>query len=1000
MCEPAELIPSPPTSAVRNTVGRGNEQVVTNPNRFASDAALREYCDKTPNVRGEHRKGRRSERSRSMFRSPERTSVFSRIRHVRSESPRHRPVGNGRRDKGVFNRLGGKEKNVSAHSESHYQSSRSRRTDSVPRKRHYEGTCSRRTEMLSESEDSEGGHWKSKLKKKKSSIEEDDLSQPWKCDPEDHLKIFQAAAKVERWAIPTWCHIFDYTLAGSARVWFDDLPPESVDIYNDLKKAFLANFLQQKKCIKDPVEIHHVKQREGESTEDFVQRFKSKSRHVKGASECIRISEFMHEITNPELIKCLHYYIPKSVDEMIRVTTTFLMGEVAASNQAPSGSKEPNGSSYHNPHWFRGEIIWPMGQIFLQVKIGDVEHSTSRWMNFVVARSPSSYNEIIGRPGVRKIQAVSSTAHRMLKFPVPGGILTLRRHDRGSATPSGASPERPRRTPSGQTKENKQAPERNKAIQEKVAKLIDARIMKQVHYHSWLSNPVMVKKYEDSWRMCVDFKDLNKACLKDGYPLPEIDWKEDEEKTAFITSQGIFYYSKMPFGPKNAGATYQRLVDKAFQKQIGRNLEVYVDDLVIKSHTKQEIIRDIEEMFRALREKNMKLNPKIAHSVWRKTSEAAFKQMKELELPTLTAPMEKKKLIAYLTAAREANRKGGEANASLFHFIVERPKDDSLVTPTEAEEELPDPWTLFTHGSSYIDGSGAGLILTNPEGTEFTYALRFRFDATNNEADCEALIAGLRIIEQMEVLAVVEEEGDTWMNLIYEYLTEETLPAKKEKARVVRRKSRRYAVINEVLYKKTYLGPWLRYVGPLQANYVLREIHDGSCNMHVGTRSVVAKAIRTGYYWPTIHANAKKMIQECEDFQVHRPMPRNPQQKLTPIMSPDNPFKDCCEKFCNHKRFASVMHLQANGLVEKANRSLGEGIKVRNTSFKPKDLMYRNNDASHARDSKKLGPKWEGPYKVMEALGKGAYKLRDRDEKLLPRTWNVCSLKKCCVYEM
>ncbi|GJY72484.1 reverse transcriptase domain-containing protein, partial [Tanacetum coccineum] len=109
--------------------------------------------------------------------------------------------------------------------------------------------------------------------------------------------------------------------------------------------------------------------------------------------------------------------------------------------------------------------------------------------------------------------------------------------------------------------------------------------MKEVHYHGWLSNPVMVKKYDGSWRMCVDFKDLNKACPKDGYPLPEIDWKveslcgfpfkcfldaykgyhqikmvkEDEEKTTFITSQGIYCYSKMPFGLRNAGATYQRL---------------------------------------------------------------------------------------------------------------------------------------------------------------------------------------------------------------------------------------------------------------------------------------------------------------------------------------------------------------------------------------------------------------------------------------------------------
>nr|GEU30795.1 reverse transcriptase domain-containing protein [Tanacetum cinerariifolium] len=86
--------------------------------------------------------------------------------------------------------------------------------------------------------------------------------------------------------------------------------------------------------------------------------------------------------------------------------------------------------------------------------------------------------------------------------------------------------------------------------------------------------------------------------------------KEDEEKTAFITSQEIFCYSKMPFGLRNVRATYQRLVDKAFHKQIGRNLEVYMENLVIKSCTKDETIRDIEETFKTVREINIKLNPK------------------------------------------------------------------------------------------------------------------------------------------------------------------------------------------------------------------------------------------------------------------------------------------------------------------------------------------------------------------------------------------------------
>ncbi|GJW98933.1 hypothetical protein Tco_0180741 [Tanacetum coccineum] len=219
--------------------------------------------------------------------------------------------------------------------ESCYQSSRSRKTEFAYEKHHNKRTSSQRTEALSESEGSAGGHWKSKPKRQKSSIE-DDLSQPWVCeetdhfthricyfdflktrmpshiktydeseDAEDHLKIFQAAAKMERWAMPTWCHMFKSTLTGNAR---------------------------QKKCIKDPVEIHNIRQRDGESTEEFVRRCKLKYKDVKGAPECMKISGIMHGITNLELIKRLHDKILKSIDEMMRVTTAFLRGDVAASN--------------------------------------------------------------------------------------------------------------------------------------------------------------------------------------------------------------------------------------------------------------------------------------------------------------------------------------------------------------------------------------------------------------------------------------------------------------------------------------------------------------------------------------------------------------------------------------------------------------------------------------------------------------------------------------------
>ena len=144
------------------------------------------------------------------------------------------------------------------------------------------------------------------------------------------------------------------------------------------------------------------------------------------------------------------------------------------------------------------------------------------------------------------------------------------------------------------------APERDQAIVKEVRKLQEASFIREVYYSNWLANVVMVKKASGKWRMCVDFTDLNKACPKDSYPLPRVDilvdstarhqllsfmdafsgynqirmHKDDQEKTLFVTSQGLFYYRVMPFGLKNAGATYQRLMNRMFAPQIGRNVQV------------------------------------------------------------------------------------------------------------------------------------------------------------------------------------------------------------------------------------------------------------------------------------------------------------------------------------------------------------------------------------------------------------------------------------------
>nr|GEW25726.1 reverse transcriptase domain-containing protein [Tanacetum cinerariifolium] len=590
-------------------------------------------------------------------------------------------------------------------------------------------------------------------------------------------------------------------------------------------------------------------------------------------------------------------------------------------------------------------------------------------------------------------------------------------------------------------------------------KLVDARIMREVYYHDWLSNPVMVKKHDGSWRMCVDFTDLNRACLQDCYPLPEIDWKveslcgypfkcfldvykgyhqiqlaeADEEKTAFHTGQGVYCYTKMPFGLKNAGATYQRLMDKAFESQVGRNIEVYVDDLVVKSHTEAEMVRDIEETFRTLRKINMKLNPKkcsfgLAKGVflgyvitpegikpcpnqtaavlqlpspqtvkevqslngklaslnrflskstekslplfqtlnkcikksdfrWTAEAEQAFQQLKQhlSELPLLDASNPQEELIMYLSATYGAisavlMTERGTTQTPIYFIsralqvpeLNYSPMEKLIMSLVFATKRLrryfqAHPITVITDKPiKQTEDVGAGLILKNPEGVEFTYALRFQFTASNNEAEYEALIAGLRIatqigvkniqanvdsklvanqvlgtyvakednmiqyleivkglvrgfttfsisqvprsrnkqadalskiastsfahlskqvlvevlenksIQEKEVATVIEEDGPTWMTQIVDYLKEGVLPGDNNEARKLRLKARQYELKEGVLYRRSFLTPWLRCVGPLQADYVMREIHEGSCSMHAGPRSVVAKAIRLG----------------------------------------------------------------------------------------------------------------------------------------------------------
>jgi len=177
--------------------------------------------------------------------------------------------------------------------------------------------------------------------------------------------------------------------------------------------------------------------------------------------------------------------------------------------------------------------------------------------------------------------------------------------------------------------------EKAKAAAEEIVKLQEAGHIKEIQYPEWLANVVMVKKANGKWRMCVDFTDLNAACPKDSYPLPNIDslvdrvsgcgllsfmdaysgynqirmHSEDEDKTAFMGTKANFCYRVMPFGLKNAGATYQRMMDRILQPMLGRNVEAYVDDMVVTSVSGNNHADDLQELFDTINKYQLRLNP-------------------------------------------------------------------------------------------------------------------------------------------------------------------------------------------------------------------------------------------------------------------------------------------------------------------------------------------------------------------------------------------------------
>ncbi|XP_064987655.1 uncharacterized protein LOC135626355 [Musa acuminata AAA Group] len=516
---------------------------------------------------------------------------------------------------------------------------------------------------------------------------------------------------------------------------------------------------------------------------------------------------------------------------------------------------------------------------------------------------------------------------------------------------------------------------------------------------------------------------------------------EDREHTTFLTEQGVYFYKVMPFGLKNAGATYQRTVNRMFAHQIGRNMEVYMDDMIVKSQEAGAHLADLTEAFATLRKFGKRLNPtKCAFGVtfrkflgfiihergidanpekvqWTTECEEALKKTKQhlASLPRLASVSPGEKLGLYLAASPHAvssiliKESSGEQlpiyyvshvlngpeeryppieklalalvlsaqklrpyfQAHPVEVITDQPLRqvlskfdiagwllkwpvelgeheiryvprtaikaqavaDFIVELTRmADGDLEQPlkaWTLHVDGSASSKGAGVGLVLLAPDGRSFERSLRFGFKATNNEAEYEALLAGLRLALEMQVAAIhvltdsqlvaeqlnggygaqdptmakylarVEElparaievaatapssAPITWVQELLRFKRDGTLPHDEVAARRLRHTHAWYTEESGRLYRRSFTYPLLRCLEPDEAQTVLAEIHEGVCEEHIGGRTLAHKILSQGYYWPTMCRDAKAYAQRCGPCQEHARAPRQPAVPLSPIV--------------------------------------------------------------------------------------------------------------------
>ncbi|GKV00762.1 hypothetical protein SLEP1_g13399 [Rubroshorea leprosula] len=982
-------------------------------------------------------------------------------------------------------------------------------------------------------------------------------------DPDEHLHTYQAIMRIQNANDAMMCKVFPATLKSTARRRYHKLPRHSIDSFSQLAKLFSNKFASQREIKRTATELMQVNQKEGESLRDYMQRFNKATLDTDNIPDTICLSALLHGLKRGRFLDDLLENPPKTWNEVNDRSASFILSEDFQSSKRQADDKpsrgqeqqprreekkkqkvgEPWGKPAEFPKYASYiPLTLPRSQILAQIqhwvrrpppplhdspradKSKHCDYHRVYGHNTEDCQHLKDELEFLARNG--KLEGYVQKPHT--QQPAQTHFVQVYDRPQGQRYKHGGTHDAylDNQYPSEQSRAYRGRPfnRRGQGPRTTAPNQKDRKGVMTVNKNRPLKRPFEEAEWEN---MPITFSpaDYKRAEGEYDIMMPHADpfvttvhignhnvnkvqlLLDDQEKTAFYAGDAIYCYVMMPFGLKNAGATYQKLVQIIFKLQIGRNIEVYVDDMIVTSVRAEDHIDDLDETFQNLRRAQMKLNPLkctfavesgkflgyvvskkgievnpekveavqqmeplrtvkdvqrltgrvaalhrfIARSAerclpffkalrepknfqWTDTCQQAFDELKRYlaSAPLLSKPVEGESLYLYLgvTAGaissvllREKNKnqkpicyvskvlQGAEQNYPLaekaafalvytarklrayfqshqiivytdlpLRRILQKPElsgrligwsvelseydlkfqprttikgqavADFLVecAPAAVKEKAPEHpfWVLYVDGAANVEGSSAGAVLLGPEGFKSEHALRFKFQTTNNAAEYEALIYGLKLAAELKVqsiqvfsdsqLVVRQVNGscdirdpqlgryasvvNRLKSKFASFQIDKILRANNQRADELSKLASsqdinpQRSTIVEVLDAPSYTDftvecqllstdpstpswttPLMNYLqsGELpedqsaaKAEYAVREVHEGVCGMHIGGRTLARKLLRHGYYWPTMVEDAQDYVKKCPTCQFNADDIHMPGEMLSSLTSP------------------------------------------------------------------------------------------------------------------